>query len=136
MKRISLISILLIFVTYKNCLCHFEVTQSKQLWYFIGEDPTNYAIVVTLTGSDPEGTYTWVITAGSDKVSLENQRQNKIDVRSEGPSNPPGNDVTIKVTHKGYTKEHKLTVYAPACAIVTGGQLIMLLDMATGLTMR
>ncbi len=108
----------------------FQVTQTKKLWWFNGEDPANYDITITLQAkglNPPQGTYKWDVTQGTDKVDFENNSDtitktdaDLVTVKSTGKSSTE-DDVVIKFTYNGnWITNHALTVYAPDHLMHTG----------------
>ncbi len=110
----------------------FDISQSEDLWWFNGENAANYHEEVTLTAQGvTTGTFKWEVTAGADRVDLNNggadadtitaTDDNTVQVKSTGASAVP-NDVSIRLTLNGsMICTHTLTVYAPASAVVVAG---------------
>jgi hypothetical protein len=85
------------------------------LWWFNGLSlgVSGYSNQITLTASPTAGTYSWAVTAGSDKVSLNNSTSSSVVVTSTGQSKT-ANDVSVTATTNGQTSApFQLTVRAP-----------------------
>ena len=106
------------------------VTGDNNLWYFNGENATNYNELVTLTAEgSTTGYFHWEVDAGVGKVKLNNggadldeigeADDNTVDVKSHTAGSASENDVTVRFsfgTNSGNTqvlKDHTLTVYWP-----------------------
>ncbi len=109
-----------------------KIVQNNELWWFNGEDPGgSYHIEATLTALGiTEGTFQWSVTAGDDKVDLNNGGEdsdtvtgvnnNTVTVKGTGPS-LSSQDVIISLSHNGQLiKTHRLTVFAPASLQLVG----------------
>ncbi len=100
----------------------FLITEDYILWYFDGEDPTNYHIEVTWTAEGATiGTFKWEVIAGTTKVNLENDTDiitltddNQVGIKSTEAS-VSDNDVTIRFSYYNIaTADCYMEVYAPA----------------------
>ena len=96
-----------------------------KLWWFNGENPTNYPIQVTLSAPElTTGTFEWSITAGSGKITFNNggadsdtitaEDDNTVIMKSTDASGSTTGDVTVQLKHDGTVKDTIDTeVYAP-----------------------
>jgi len=122
--------------TPNNAICSMkftpvEVVQDNDLWWFNGANAANYHEEVTLTAQGATtGTFKWEVTAGADKVDLNNggadadtitaTDDNTVQVKSTGVS-AAVNDVSVKLSINGAVIcTHTMTVYAPQVEVQTG----------------
>jgi hypothetical protein len=89
------------------------ISGPRNVWWFNGERPSNYDTSITLTASPAgAGSYSWSVTAGSDKVVLSSFIDNTVLVTGLAPST--FHEVSIKVTVDGVTSPaYTISVRAP-----------------------
>jgi hypothetical protein len=107
----------------------FFISQSADLWWFGGSEPSNYSVVITLTVNGiTNGTFVWTVTGDKarffENMNLYTSRTytnvNTVNVRSVGSSNDP-NDVTIHLSINGSSvANYYLTVFAPKIVQTNG----------------
>jgi hypothetical protein len=96
------------------------ITPEPQLWYFNGENPSNYKTSLTYTLVKPpaSATYTWAATAGSDKITITPQGTGLSAIIKSTKASAGENDVTIQISTAGRVVATKnLTVYAPSALV-------------------
>ena len=100
------------------------ISGPQTVWWFNGLLPSGYATIITLTAWPPgAGSYSWAITAGSDKAQFSLFTANTAKLVGRALSSPPGGDVKVKVTVGGATSsEYPVTVRGPY-KLVAGSKL-------------